>query len=155
MHAATPSAGHSRWCRRLRVDTGRSDRDRKKSDHRSGGSRTFDILTVNNNTVASGTVVAVVPANFQLDGIGDFNHDGTSDIAMHADTGTTRNDWIFSIANNVLTKVHIVATTGLDWHVSWAGDMEIHPSRLKRIRLETRQSNSSSRSKLLILQLRR
>jgi hypothetical protein len=62
--------------------------------------------------------VAVVPANFQLDGIGDFNHDGTSDIAMHADTGTTRNDWIFSIANNVLTKVHIVATTGLDWHVS-------------------------------------
>ena len=64
------------------------------------------------------TVVAQTNANFQVDGIGDFNHDGTSDIAMHADTGTIRNDWIFSIANNVLQNAHIVASTGIDWHVS-------------------------------------
>jgi hypothetical protein len=37
---------------------------------------------------------------------------------MHADTGTTRNDWIFTVANNVLQSAHIVATTGIDWHVS-------------------------------------
>ena len=84
----------------------------------SGNVRTFEILTINNNAIASGTVVAQTGANFKVDGIGDFNHDGTSDIAMHADTGTTRNDWIFSIANNVLQNAHIVASTGIDWHVS-------------------------------------
>jgi hypothetical protein len=84
----------------------------------SGNVRTFEILTINNNAIASGTVVAQTGANFKVDGIGDFNHDGTSDIAMHADTGMTRNDWIFSIANNVVANAHIVASTGIDWHVS-------------------------------------
>jgi hypothetical protein len=87
--------------------------------HRDAGSaRTFEILSINNNTIVGGSAVAQVGTNFHVDGVGDFNHDGTSDIAMHADTGTTRNDWIFSIANNVVTNAHIVASTGTDWHVS-------------------------------------
>jgi hypothetical protein len=84
----------------------------------SDSSRTFEILTVNNNTVVNGTVVAVLPNTFQLDGIGDFNGDGTSDIAMDQDIGTTRNDWIFLIANNQQTNAHIAAATGSDWHVA-------------------------------------
>jgi hypothetical protein len=84
----------------------------------SGGVRTLEIVTINNNTIAGAQVVAQVGANFKVDGIGDFNHDGTNDIAMHADTGTTRNDWIFTVANNVLQNAHVVATTGIDWHVS-------------------------------------
>src|SRR5207253_2292927 len=87
--------------------------------HRDSGSvRTLEILTINNNTIVATTVLARVGTNFQVDGIGDFNADGTSDISMHADTGTTRNDWIFSVANDVVTNAHIVATTGIDWHVS-------------------------------------
>jgi hypothetical protein len=87
--------------------------------HRDTGTiRTAEILTINNNTVVSGTVVAQVGANFQIDGIGDFNHDGTSDIAMHADTGAIRNDWIFSVANDIVTNAHIVGTTGNDWRLS-------------------------------------
>jgi hypothetical protein len=84
----------------------------------SGNVRTFEILTINNNTIVGANVVAQTGTNFQVAGIGDFNHDGTTDIAMHADTGTTRNDWIFGIANNVLQNAHIVATTGIDWHVA-------------------------------------
>jgi hypothetical protein len=34
---------------------------------------------------------------------------------MHADSGTTRNDWIFTVENNVVTNAHIVATTGIEW----------------------------------------
>jgi hypothetical protein len=87
--------------------------------HRDTGTiRTAEILTINNNTVVSGTIVAQVGANFQIDGIGDFNHDGTSDIAMHADTGAIRNDWIFSVANDIVTNAHIVGTTGNDWLLS-------------------------------------
>jgi hypothetical protein len=86
--------------------------------HRDTGTiRTAEILTINNNTVVSGTVVAQIGANFQIDGIGDFNHDGTSDIAMHADTGVIRNDWIFSVVDDVVTNAHIVGTTGNDWRV--------------------------------------
>jgi hypothetical protein len=87
--------------------------------HRDAGTvRTFDILTINNSTIVSDTVVARVGTNFQVDGIGNFNGDGTSDIAMHADTGTTRNDWLFTVVNNVVTNAHIVASTLIDWHVA-------------------------------------
>ena len=79
------------------------------------GVRTLEILTINNNTVVGGTVVAQVGTDFQVDRIGDFNADGTSDIVMHADSGTTRNHWIFTVENNVVTNAHIVATTGIDW----------------------------------------
>jgi hypothetical protein len=58
--------------------------------------------------------VAQVGTDFQVDRIGDFN-DGTSDIVIHADSGTTRNDWIFTVENNVVTDAHIVATTGIEW----------------------------------------
>ena len=85
----------------------------------TGATRTFEILPINNNQLnGNPTVVAVLPNTFKLDGIGDFNHDGTSDIAMHQDIGATRNDWIFTVVNNVVTNAHIVATTGVDWHVA-------------------------------------
>jgi hypothetical protein len=83
-----------------------------------GRVRTLEVVTINNGINVGGTVVAQVGTNFVVDGIGDFNHDGTSDIAMHVDTGTTRNDWVFTVANNVLQNAHIVASTGIDWHVS-------------------------------------
>jgi FG-GAP-like repeat len=79
------------------------------------GVRTLEILTINNNTLVGGTVVARVGTDFQVDRIGDFNADGTSDIVMHADSGTTRNHWIFTVENNVVTNAHIVATTGIEW----------------------------------------
>jgi len=79
------------------------------------GVRTLEVLTINNNALVGGTVVAQVGTDFQVDRIGDFNADGTSDIVMHADSGTTRNHWIFTVENNVVTNAHIVATTGIDW----------------------------------------
>jgi len=79
------------------------------------GVRTLEVLTINNNALVSGTVVARVGTDFQVDRIGDFNAEGTSDIVMHADSGTTRNHWIFTVENNVVTNAHIVATTGIEW----------------------------------------
>jgi hypothetical protein len=56
----------------------------------SSGVRTLQVLTVHNNAVTSVTTIAQIGTNISVDGIGDFNGDGTSDIALHQDVGTTR-----------------------------------------------------------------
>src|SRR5262249_28479992 len=56
-------------------------------DSTATGARTFQVLTIQNNAVVSGTTIAVTGTNISVGGIGDFNHDGTSDILMHQDAG--------------------------------------------------------------------
>ena len=68
--------------------------------------------------IQSATVIAQVGTNISVDGRGDFNGDGTSDIALHQDVGTTRTDLIDNVVNNTVVNPHTVAVTGIDWHVS-------------------------------------
>jgi FG-GAP-like repeat len=84
----------------------------------SNGVRTLEVLTIQNNAIQSGTIIAQVGTNISVDGVGDFNSDGTSDIALHQDVGTTRTDLIFNVVNNTVVNPHTVAVTGIDWHVS-------------------------------------
>jgi probable HAF family extracellular repeat protein len=84
----------------------------------SNGMRTLEVLTIKNNAIQSATVIAQVGTNISVDGIGDFNSDGTSDIALHQDVGTTRTDLIYNVVNNTVVNPHTVAVTGIDWHVS-------------------------------------
>jgi hypothetical protein len=51
-------------------------------------------------------------------GIGDFNGDGTSDILMHYDVGTTRTDIVYNIVNNAVVSTQTLAVTGIDWHMA-------------------------------------
>jgi hypothetical protein len=83
-----------------------------------GQVRTLEVLTIQNNAIQSATVIAQVGTNISVDGIGDFNGDGTSDIALHQDVGTTRTDRVYDVVNNVVVNPHTVAVTGIDWHVS-------------------------------------
>ena len=84
----------------------------------SNGVRTFQVLTIQNNAVVAGTTIAQTGTNISVGGIGDFNHDGTSDFLVHQDVGTTRTDTVYNVVNNAVVSTQTVAVTGIDWHVA-------------------------------------
>src|SRR5262249_59167340 len=84
----------------------------------SGGVRTLQVLTIQNNAVVSATTVAQVGTNISVGGIGDFNHDGTSDFLVHQDLGTIRADTVYNVVNNTVVSTQTIAVTGIDWHVA-------------------------------------
>jgi hypothetical protein len=80
--------------------------------------RTFQVLTIQNNAVVSGTTVAQTGTNISVGGVGDFNGNGTADFLVHQDVGTTRTDIVYNVVNNAVVSTQTVAVTGIDWHVS-------------------------------------
>ena len=61
----------------------------------------------------------IVGKNVQIDGIGDFNGDGTADISAHYDTsGTSRTDIYFEMHTAAITDIHTTGTVGHEWIVS-------------------------------------
>jgi hypothetical protein len=48
-----------------------------------GGNRTLEVMVMNNNAVVANTTIGVNGTNWQVDGTGDFNGDGTPDILQH------------------------------------------------------------------------
>jgi hypothetical protein len=83
-------------------------------DSSATGARTFQVLTIQNNTVVAGTTIAQVGFNISVGGIGDFNGDGTSDFLVHQDAGTTRTDIVYNVINNAVVSTQTVAVTGID-----------------------------------------
>jgi hypothetical protein len=84
----------------------------------SGGVRTFEVLTIQNNAVVSATTIAQTGTNISVGGIGDFNNNGTDDFLVHQDAGTTRTDTVYNVVNNVVVSTQTIAMTGIDWHVA-------------------------------------
>jgi hypothetical protein len=84
----------------------------------SGGVRTFEVLTIQNNAVVSATTIAQTGTNISVGGIGDFNNNGTDDFLVHQDSGTTRTDTVYNVVNNVAVSTQTIAVTGIDWHVA-------------------------------------
>src|SRR5262249_28592485 len=82
----------------------------------SGGARTFQVLTIQNTAGVGATTVAVTGTTIRVGGIGDFNHDGTSDFLVHQDVGTTRTDTVYNVVNNAVVSTQTIAVTGIDWH---------------------------------------
>jgi hypothetical protein len=62
-----------------------------------GGTRSLLILDMQNNVVQAGLNAGAVGTDWQVDGLGDFDNDGDSDIVMHQDVGGIRNLTIFQI----------------------------------------------------------
>lgn len=61
----------------------------------------------------------IVGKNVQIDGVGDFNHDGTADISAHYDTsGASRTDIYFEVHSDTITTVHTTGGVGHEWIVS-------------------------------------
>ncbi len=83
--------------------------------HDTGGQRDLDILTIRDNGVVSFSDLGAVGANLQVDGVGDFNLDGTTDIELHSDSAGTRTYYIDLVSNNVVTASHNLGGTGIDF----------------------------------------
>ena len=54
--------------------------------------------------------LANIGSDWQIDGVGDFNHDGTGDILMHRDSGGVRTLEILTINNNAIVGATVVGT---------------------------------------------
>jgi len=50
-----------------------------------------------------------------IDGIGDFNNNGTADIAFHYDQGLSRTSGDYLVGNYGIVGSQTTAVTGLDW----------------------------------------
>jgi hypothetical protein len=83
--------------------------------HDTGGVRDLDILTVRDNAVVSFTDLGAIGLNLQVDGVGDFNSDGTTDIALHSDSGSTRTYFLDLVSNNTVVASHNLGGTGIDF----------------------------------------
>jgi hypothetical protein len=89
--------------------------------HDANGVRTYEIIPMVNNTPQAPAFLGPLATFFSLDGIGDFNGDGTSDIALHFDTlqfgGPVRTIEIDTIVNNAVQQSNPLGPTGVDFHV--------------------------------------
>jgi serralysin len=89
-----------------------------------GGQRTLEVMVMNNNVVQSNVTLGVNATTWDLDGIGDFNGNGTSDILQHQidlnnGTMTLRSQLV---SNNVVQSVATLSVRGADWQVDGTGD---------------------------------
>jgi FG-GAP-like repeat len=61
----------------------------------------------------------IVGKNVQIDGIGDFNHDGTADISAHYDqSGSARTDIYLEMHNSAVTAIHTTGVVGHEWLIT-------------------------------------
>jgi hypothetical protein len=90
----------------------------------ANGSMTLRALVVSNNVVQSAPTLGTIGASWQVDGTGDFNHDGTSDILVHQDSTATgaRTFQVLTIQNNAVVAGTTIAQTGTNISVGGIGD---------------------------------
>jgi hypothetical protein len=79
-----------------------------------GQERQFEIIPIVNNTPRSPVNLGGLGTGVSVDGIGDFNGDGTSDIELHV----SRTLLIDTIVNNTIQQFHALGGTGVDFLVS-------------------------------------
>lgn len=72
--------------------------------------------------VQSAQTMGVIGANWQVDGVGDFNGNGTADILAHLDAGGVRTFEVFTVQNNAITGATTVAVTANNISVGGVGD---------------------------------
>jgi Cadherin-like/FG-GAP-like repeat len=82
-----------------------------------GTSRQMSILEMHGGVATAPHVLDAIGTEWVIDGAGDFNNDGTDDIALHRDAGGTRTLETREIHNSAVTATHVVGATGLDWIV--------------------------------------
>src|SRR6201999_667228 len=89
----------------------------------SGVTRTLEILSIQNHAVQSAPLLGPTGTNFVVDGVGDFNGDGTSDILQHVINSD--GSMTFRILNSVKNSVQSApsfGSLGADFQVYGIGD---------------------------------
>jgi len=79
-----------------------------------GATRQLRILDMRGGVVSAVHDIGAVGTDWFVDGVGDFNNDGTADIALHRDAGGTRTLETLEIHNSVVTAAHALGAIGLD-----------------------------------------
>jgi hypothetical protein len=93
--------------------------------HKDVGSiRNLLILDMQNNVVQAGLNAGAVGTDWQVDGTGDFDNDGDSDIVMHQDVGGIRNLTIFQMQNSGVVTTSSLGALGNDWQIDGIGDFD-------------------------------
>src|SRR5262245_63547902 len=91
-----------------------------------GGQRTLEVMVMNNTTVLANTTIGVNGVTWQVDGTGDFNHDGTPDILQHqinlANGSMTLRDLVMSPNAVQVQSAQTMGTIGANWQVDGTGD---------------------------------
>ena len=102
----------------------------------SGGIRTLQLVQMNANTAQAVTTLAKVGTDWNVDGAGDFNRDGDSDILLHQDSGGVRNLLAFEMQGNLVQAAHNIGQIGADWQIGNAteepGASTRLPTRMSR-----------------------
>jgi hypothetical protein len=85
-----------------------------------GSSRYLFAATLANGSIASEFLLGVVGDNVNIDGIGKFNGDGTSDIAFNYTNNQTGQNTMgfYRVEHNAIVGTHLSGATGLSWAVS-------------------------------------
>src|SRR5262245_31392711 len=94
--------------------------------HDAGGQRTLEAMVMNNNVVQSNVTIGVNGINWDVDGTGDFNHDGTPDILQHqinlANGSMTLRDLVMSPNAVQVQSATTMGTSGASWQVDGTVD---------------------------------
>lgn len=78
--------------------------------------RNLLIGTIENSAITAFRTVGPIGKGTYVDGIGDFNGDGTADIGFHYDPSSgSRATGYIAIANSAAQSVNIVGATGHEW----------------------------------------
>jgi hypothetical protein len=86
------------------------------------GSKQFEILGVQNNAVTSITIAGMVPQDYQVDGIGDFNKDGIDDILIHHDSAGAHQLQVLFQGNYTTQSIGNAGSVGTEWNIAGVGD---------------------------------
>jgi hypothetical protein len=77
--------------------------------------RNLTVLEIQNNTVVAGHDLPNIGKNLSIDGVGDFDLDGDADVALHFDSGTTRNYLTLETESYAVVTTHTVGAVGSDF----------------------------------------
>jgi hypothetical protein len=86
------------------------------------GSKQFEILGVQNNAITSITLAGTVAQDYQVDGIGDFNHDGIDDILIHHDSAGAHQLQVLFQGNYTTQSIGNAGSVGMEWNIDGVGD---------------------------------
>jgi len=91
-----------------------------------GANRTLEVMVMNNNAVVANTTIDVAGINWQVDGTGDFNRDGTPDILQHqinlTNNTMTLRDLVMSPNPLQVQSTQTMGTIGANKQVDGVGD---------------------------------
>lgn len=88
------------------------------------GQRFLQIFRVENNTLLPALDVGRVGADWQIDGVGDFDRDGDQDIMMHRDGAANRQMQVLGVENGTINQAVIFGAIGKESLIDGFGDFD-------------------------------